>query len=127
MDIVLGGPLGGRSIPPDRWIDIQVRALTAAAAPSFAAEGVGAVTGVSPLIMQCQDNGQELADPGELAQREVAPMQILAVQTVGATRRAAERPARPDLAIGIAPAELTNTTTRARKLLQPTAHPYVAT
>src|SRR3546814_5673683 len=97
MDIVLGGPLGGRSIPPDRWIDIQVRALTAAAAPSFAAEGVGAVTSVSPLIMQCQDNGQELAEPGELAQIEVATMQIVAVQNVGALRRAVEQPARPDI------------------------------
>src|SRR3546814_13584004 len=102
----LGGPVGGRSIPPDRWIDIQVRALTAAAAPSFAAEGVGAVTSVSPLIMQCQDNGQELAEPGALAQTEVATMQIVAGQNVGAIRRAVAQSARHELVIGFAAAEL---------------------
>src|SRR3546814_18452370 len=96
MDIVLGGPVGGRSIPPDRWIDIQVRALTAAAAPSFAAEGVGAVTRVSPLIMQCQDNGQELAEPGELAQIAVATIPIVAVQNDGGLRLEGEPPARPN-------------------------------
>ena len=75
-------PVLGRRIAVDTGVALQIRALAAAVAPAFALAGVGAVAGQQPGVAQVQDEGDTLTQGRQLAEVEVAAMEVVAVDDI---------------------------------------------
>ena len=95
VDVGLGSQVRPRPVAPDGRVHVQVGAGAAPGPPPVAMERIGAVARERPLVVEGHDDRQQVAHRRELAQVEVAAVEVVQVDEVRRLGREARDPPRP--------------------------------
>src|SRR5258705_13682459 len=79
---MLSPPVVSRRVPPNSWIESEIRAMPAARFPSLAIKRMGAMTTEQPGIMKRQNHRYLLTQPGDGSQAKISTMQIVTVNDI---------------------------------------------